>query len=278
VANPAEWERLVSGAAVASGLALAVCAAVFPAAAAPASCQPGAGAETTGIAEVLAGDSVRLADGRVVRLAGIEVPPPPLDADDATGWPPAAAARHALAVLAGTTNVTVSLAEPDRYGRWRGSIYAGAGNRWVQSALVAMGLARVHRLPGDPKCVGALLDVESRARQANVGLWEDSAGFREASDASLNASEGLYELVEGRIASVGHGTSMIFLDFGREYRSDFTVMIPQAMADRLADTGIAVDGLSGRRVLVRGVIEESGGPAIRLSDPAEIEVLDDERD
>ena len=44
----------------------------------------------------------------------------------------------------------------------------------------------------------------------------------------------------------------------------------------MAENGLAISTLSGRRVLVRGVVEEGGGPAMRLSDPSEIEILDDE--
>jgi hypothetical protein len=67
---------------------------------------------------------------------------------------------------------------------------------------------------------------------------------------------------------------MIFLDFGRNVRSDFTAMLPPAVAEQLAVAGVAVDALAGRRVRVRGVIEESGGPAIRLNDIAELELID----
>jgi hypothetical protein len=68
---------------------------------------------------------------------------------------------------------------------------------------------------------------------------------------------------------------MIFLDFGRDYRRDFTVMVPPAVAEALSEGGRSADTFDGRRVLVRGMIEESNGPAIRLNDPAEIEVLDE---
>ena len=74
------------------------------------------------------------------------------------------------------------------------------------------------------------------------------------------------------------GTDRIwcFLDFGPVYRRDFTVMIPNPVAARLAEAGFPVDSLKGRSVRVRGVVEESGGPAIRVYDPVAIEVLDEE--
>jgi hypothetical protein len=67
---------------------------------------------------------------------------------------------------------------------------------------------------------------------------------------------------------------MVFLDFGRDIRTDFTVMVPNPLVPRLLEAGIAVEGLRGRDVRVRGVIEESGGPAIRIADPYALELLD----
>ena len=43
------------------------------------------------------------------------------------------------------------------------------------------------------------------------------------------------------------------------------------MAGRLR---VPADALKGRRVRVRGVIEESGGPAIRMGEPVAFELLD----
>ena len=68
---------------------------------------------------------------------------------------------------------------------------------------------------------------------------------------------------------------MIFVDFGRDFRHDFTVLIPMDLADRLVASGLDPDGLIGRRIRVRGVIEDAGGPAVRIHDPDEIEVLDE---
>jgi hypothetical protein len=68
---------------------------------------------------------------------------------------------------------------------------------------------------------------------------------------------------------------MIFLDFGRDFRRDFTVMVAPAVADLLKAEGRDPDGFAGKSVVVRGMIEEAGGPAIRLNDPAEIELTDD---
>ena len=73
---------------------------------------------------------------------------------------------------------------------------------------------------------------------------------------------------------MGHGAYMIFIDFGRDVRADFTVMLTPDVAEGLAAGGIPPDSLTGRRVRVRGILEDSGGPALRLNDPAELELVD----
>jgi hypothetical protein len=83
-------------------------------------------------------------------------------------------------------------------------------------------------------------------------------------------------LVEGRVVSVGRGNRLDFLNFGRNWRRDFTVMVDASASGGMAESELPIESLSGRRVLVRGVVEESGGPAMRLSDPSEIEILDGE--
>jgi micrococcal nuclease len=149
----------------------------------------------------------------------------------------------------------------------------------AQAAIIERGFARVRWVPEESQCFQSLLAAEGFAREGRRGIWANPEYLpRNANDPSLLERNGLYELVEGRIVSVGHGTRMIFLDFGRSYRRDFTVMVSPAVAQRLVAAGLPPDGFANRWVRVRGVIEESGGPAIRLNDPAEIEFLDDDQD
>lgn len=233
------------------------------------------GTESATVGEVIDGDTVRLAEGMVVRLAGIEAPKPPLSA---TGpWPLAEDARQALQRLVGGAAVLLAPAGSglDRYGRRHAYLFL-VGGRSVQGEMVTIGLARVRWLSEEGACFQMLAQKEETARQARLGLWASPEyAVRQADDPSLLNRNGLYELVEGRVVSVGHGSRMIFLDFGHKYRRDFTVMVSSAIGDSLTAAGHPADVFANRRVRVRGVIEESGGPAMRLNDSAEIEVLGD---
>jgi micrococcal nuclease len=258
-------------------MALLAAALAIPAMAAPkpTACAPGK-APTVQVAAALDGATLLLDDGRTITIAGIDPPLPPL-ASATGGSPVADAAKTGLASVASAAPVRIALVgdKPDRYGRFRANVFAADG-KLLAEAAVAAGLARVHRLTGDPACILALLDIERGARIAGRGLWADPEyRIRSATEPSLLDQTGLYELVAGRVLSIGRGDVMIFINFGREYGQDFTVMVTPAVAKTLLAAGLDVDALAGKRVVVRGMIETSGGPAIRLGDPTDLEVLGD---
>jgi endonuclease YncB( thermonuclease family) len=249
---------------------------VAPTSAAMGAC-PSSGSETIDPATVTDGATLKLADGSMVRLAGIDAPA--FTGEDA-GSVPAAALLRDLIAKAPAAMARAGTA-PDRYGRRHAWVFAG--ERSVQEALLAAGLARARWYPGETDCFAAYLAAERPARAANLGLWAAPAyAIRQADDPSLLDQNGLYAVVEGKVVSVGHGSRMTFLDFGPVYRRDFTVMLTPAIAEKFASMDVedgtgksgGVDAFANRRVRVRGVIEASGGPAIRLNDPAEIELID----
>jgi endonuclease YncB( thermonuclease family) len=236
------------------------------------------GSETGTVAEVVDGDTLVLADGRIVRLAGVEAPKAYLARPGAEVEAVAAAARRALERLAGGKRVAIRPAEParDRHGRIRAEVTLEDGT-WLQQAMVDLGFVRVRPFAGEDWCLDALRAGEREAREARRGLWR-KADFSVVSayDPSLIDRKGLYVIVEGRVISVGHGDRVDFLNFGHVWRRDFTVLVGATAARRLAESGRSTDTMTGKRVRVRGIIEESGGPAIRLSVPGEIEVLGEE--
>lgn len=232
-----------------------------------------AATEIVRAAAVVDGDTVETISGETLRLAGIEA---------AKTWgfaPPfgdTARERMTEWVAGRDLKVAVLGLGPDRYGRRHVQAFTVDGD-WLQASLVDAGLARVRPLEGEESCLGALLAAEEAARAARRGAWADADhGVRNADEPSLSKRNGLYEIVEGRVLSVGHGRTMIFLDFGRVYRRDFTIMVPGRLAERFGEAGVDLDALAGQRVRVRGVVEESGGPAIRISHPIALEVLDDD--
>jgi endonuclease YncB( thermonuclease family) len=225
-------------------------------------------------AEIIDGDTFVLADGRRVRLAGIEGPKAYPAEAGADGAPIADAARRGLDRLIAGRRINLRLDETgvDRHGRVLAQVFLDDGV-WVQEALVGAGLATVRPLD-DSACLDRLFAREGEARDAARGLWKSAEfGAITANDSSLIERKGLYVVVEGRVVSVGRGNRLDFLNFGHIWRRDFTVMVDASISGRLAERGLPIETLAERWVRVRGVVEESGGPAIRLNHPSEIEVL-----
>jgi endonuclease YncB( thermonuclease family) len=221
-------------------------------------------------------------DGREIRLAAIEVPPLPAPQESGAA-PGGAAARDALAALLAGTEIVLKQAEApitDRYGRVLAYAFAARDGveRLVQADLLAVGLARVAARAGSRACAAELLSREQAARQAKLGLWAGSYydSLNAENPADVLAERGRFALVEGKVVSVRESGATIYVNFGRRWSTDFTVTILKRNERSFTAAGVEPKKLAGRRVRVRGWIEERGGPWIEAARPEQIEVTDRE--
>jgi endonuclease YncB( thermonuclease family) len=246
------------------------------------------------VARVVDGRTFVLADGREVRLAGIEVPPeadlsrqPEAPATEGAPGEAQPAADRGLAATAALTALVVGHeavlkhAKPvtDRYARVLADAYLSRDGAEVSVAktLVAQGFARVAARPGDATCAAELRAAERAARMAKLGLWGDPRYFYRAAEnaGEIAAERGRFTLVEGKVVSVRESGATIYVNFGRRWSQDFTVTISKRNERIFAAAGLEPQKLSGRRVLVRGWVEERGGPWIEASTPDQIEIVAD---
>ena len=204
-----------------------------------------------------------LADGREVVLAGL-VP--------AEG--PGLAA--ALAAFTGERATVTTTEAVDRYGRSEAIVVPGSRPRALQHDLIARGLARVAGRAPSPACARELLAVEQAARAERLGLWGDPYyAIRRADEPGPIAAErGRFTLIEGEVVSVRSSGGTIYVNFGRRWSEDFTVTIAKRNERNFTGAGVVPEKLTGRRVRIRGVIEERGGPWIEAVRAEQIEVLD----
>ena len=234
--------------------------------------QPAAGGQAV-VSAVIDGDTVMLADGRQLRLAGIAAPKRPLDRPDDAPWPLADAARSALAalVLGKAVQLADGAAARDRYGRVVAQLRTAAGT-WVEGELLRDGLARVCSTADDRTRVGEMLALEGEARAAGRGLWADPY-YRIRSPDEAGDAVGSFQLVEGKAGRVTTIRGETYVDFGADWRSDFTVAIGAAARRLFAAAGLAPDSLAGRRIRVRGWLSSRYGPLIEATHPEQIELL-----
>jgi hypothetical protein len=83
-----------------------------------------------------------------------------------------------------------------------------------------------------------------------------------------------FQVVEGRVTKVAQYRKTTYINFGRRWRTDFTLIVKGRSHRYLKKHGLDLTSLKGRRVRVRGWIEERNGPMIRLTHPEQIEILD----
>ncbi len=216
------------------------------------------------VASVRDGRTLMLDNGRELRLAAIEV------ADNAV-------ARSALQSLAGQTLTLKKLgADSDRYGRVVALAFAPDTSASVQQTLLAAGAAIVASRVGDKACAAELLAFERTAREQKRGVWADpsSAPMHADDGASVSAQRGRFTLIEGQVLSVRESGSTIYVNFGRRWSRDFSVTILKRNRSIFASAGLEPNSLNGRRVRVRGWVEQRNGPVIEAARPEQIEVID----
>ena len=227
------------------------------------------------VTTVVDGDTVVLDDGREVRLVGIQAPKLPLGRPNFPAWPLGEEAKAALADLVLDRGVHVHLAPTpeDRHGRVLAHLTRVEDGLWLQGEMLKRGLARVYTFPDNRALAGELLSNERQARSDARGMWAlpyyalrtvDNAGF----------DVGTFQLIEGRVQATAKIKKRIYLNFGADWRSDFTIKVNVRNERLFEDAGIDLVALKGQRVRVRGWLKSQNGAMIELDHPERLELLD----
>ena len=253
--------------------AVACCFAAAPAA-------PAASAElVTGksgrVSEIVDGDTLVLEDGTQVRLVGIQAPKLPLGRPGFEAWPLADAAKAALGNIALGARVTLSYGglRIDRHGRALAHLHDGNG-LWLQGELLRRGLARVYSFRDNRALIAEMLALEAVARAARRGIWDHPFyAVRAAQPPELEIDR--FTLVEGLVVAVAIVRKRAYLNFGADWKTDFTISIAPRDRRLFEREGIDLEALEGRVVRVRGWVESWNGPMIKVTHPEQIEVLDE---
>lgn len=215
-------------------------------------------AEEAKVSKVVDGATLDLADGRRVRLAAVEK---------------CETAEKRLARLVAGETVALALTEPgtDRHGYVLAQVFKG--DAWIQASLVGEGFARVATNPDTRRCAAALLELEATARAAKRGLWAEPH-YRVRKVDELGGDIGTFQIVEGKVLAVKSGRERTYLNFGADYRTDFTVTLGARDRKRMAKDGLDPATWAGKTVRVRGWISLLNGPEIELTHPEQIQILE----
>jgi len=249
--------------------ALFICAVAFiltaggPATAhADSRCAPPA-AQWAVVAHIYDGDTFRTADGRKVRLVGINAPERARDGRPAD--PFADKAREALAhflPVGSSVGLAFDETERDRYGRTL-AFAISSGSVDVQLALLQRGLAATLVVPPRRHAVNCYQRAENAARKGNLALWTLSRYRGIEADTLARGARG-FHVLRGTVIRIGHSRTAVWLDL----RGNVALRVARKDLGHFPH-GWSAKTLNGRYVEVRGwIYERKGQRRITVRHPA----------
>lgn len=241
-----------------------------------AACVPDGIDEQVTVERVHDGDTLRLRDGRTVRLIGINAPELGRRKGNVPAEPHADQARDALAALlppGSPLALDFDADREDRYGRLLAHLYLMPLERGsVQQRLLEQGHGMVIVVPPNAGNVDCYRVAERRARERAAGLW--GRGEYAAVDATrLEPRAAGFRLIRGRVNRVAESRGSWWLDL------DGDTSLRILKADMVHFRDYPLQRLAGRTIMARGwLVPRQGkrpGSIMGLRHPAALEVLGD---
>jgi endonuclease YncB( thermonuclease family) len=230
------------------------------------------------VAQIIDDHHILLKNGRIVELTGIEIP-------QSTGFgdseQAAAAGAFIKTLFEKDTDSDIMLYQTPGAGKGRTNrlghdlahVVRKNGHIWVQGALLANGLARARPTPDNPELAIRMMALEDQARMAGKGLWAKDSQYRliQATDPIEITDQ--FAVVEGMVKNVSTINNVTYLNFGDDWRKDFTIGIPSAVRQAMSRKNLDVFRLQNQRVRVRGWLRTYNGPYIELEMPVLLEEI-----
>jgi hypothetical protein len=82
-----------------------------------------------------------------------------------------------------------------------------------------------------------------------------------------------WQIVEGKVESVATKNNRTYINFGKDWRTDFTVSIKSGDKRDFSKRGINPLDWGGKHIRVRGWLDEYNGPYIQINHPESVEIL-----
>ncbi|GBL59386.1 putative nuclease [Pseudomonas citronellolis] len=238
-----------------------------------ASCPAPSDAGTVRVARVVDGDTLKLADGRNVRLIGVNAPE--LAHGGRSTEPFAEAARQRLQALVaandGELGLQLGRQGKDHYGRTLAHLYDRQG-RNIEAQLLAEGLGYLVAVAPNTELTACQQAAEREARKAGRGLWKRPP----VQDAQSLRQSG-FAIVRGRVAQVQRNRGGLWLEMDGSLVLRIEPKLLKAFDKR------TLEALPGRTLEARGwVIDRSARGAVKpgqarwmlpITDPAMLELL-----
>ena len=224
--------------------------------------------ERADVTYVYDGDTLKLKDGRRVRLIGINTPEPGHKGQAVQ--PLAQAARTSLKDLLDNSNRKLLLQygkqRHDHYGRVLAHAFLENGEN-IAAQLLRQGLATALVVPPNTWGQDCYQGLEHSARAARLGLWALPA-YQSHAARSLPPDTRGFRIVNGQVHSIRRTRHTFWLDM----EGPLTIQIPlKSLANFSSYT---VDTLEGRNIEVRGWISADGDRLkMKVQHPAALVIM-----
>lgn len=195
--------------------------------------------QSVNIAHVYDGDTVRLSDGRRVRLLGINTPELARDKRPDQFYARAATAVAEKLVGQGRWFLLLGQRSRDRHGRTLGYLLDGRGVS-LGSMLVARGAAMWVAQGADDTHVVCMEVLEQRAKDRSLGLWQ-GVGWREVSASKASKARLGFQRLRGVVTKVDRAREHDYL----ELDDRVVLKLPRGLIE-------FSEGWEGRELRVRG--------------------------
>lgn len=215
-----------------------------------------------------ANGQIYLLDGKKIQLDNIRIP--------AEAWD---AAKAILEETLKTVDIGVYVApdaKPEQYINDTGFMIAHLLTEkgvWIQQLLVSRGLAWVEATPTQSKLVSTLIAHETAAREANLGFWKMPA-FAIRHENNIADTIGSYQIYEGVVHDIAEAGEYYFFRFSADPNDLALIMHENTITDFVNLGGFDMLEMKSGRIQVRGWVENKTGPAIIVTNPDQVIILE----
>lgn len=227
------------------------------------------------VKDVIDGDTVILANHQKVRYIGIDTPETMQKTETGYEYAPkpfaeAAKEFNRKLVADKVVRLEFDVVKKDKYGRLLA--YCFVGDKFVNAEILKNGLALLYTMVPNIKYVDVLVKAQQEAREEGLNLWRPER-IIPASQAASHL--GKLAIVEGKVLKTKKTASAVYLNFGKDYRQDFSAVIFKDDFHLFNEQRIDLERYyKGKNVKVSGLIKEYHGPEIIVRHPAQIEVVE----
>ena len=236
-------------------------------------CPTPSGLAPVAVQRVVDGDTLRLSDGRSVRMIGLNTPE--LGKNGRSDEPFAVVARKRLEALVAASDGQVGLLPgkegKDHYGRTLAHVY-GANGANLEAQMLAEGLGFQVAVAPNVDLVTCQQAAETSARQAGLGVWRQSPVLK-----AEQISTSGFAVLSGRVSKVQRNRGGVWI----ELQDSVVLRVAPNLLGRF-DAGL-LERLEGKQIEARGwVLDRSRRGGLKegqarwmlpLTDPAMFQVV-----